>query len=270
MAASMRLFYMAIWRNWLSLKRYKVNFVFSLLSSGLLGFGLLLMAAAFDTGILERAMGTSNYVSFIVLGTSYQAWQSVALWGAAEMFRNELTTGQIDYTFACPFSRYAYIISNIGALAVQETLFFIPMFAVGLWFTRTTITLGGLALGLAATALSVAALSQMGACFASLVLRYRQVSGLFSLLNFAFQFLTGMFVPLQVLPSGLRTFGALVLPQSMGMDLLRHYVMGTRTLYAVPYEWAVLALQLVAYGILARVIVRWLERTARVQGLHYL
>ena len=54
------------------------------------------------------------------------------------------------------------------------------------------------------------------------------------------------------------------------MDLLRHYVMGTRTVLAVPYEWATLAAQVVVYAIVARFVVRWLERIARDQGLHYL
>ncbi len=54
------------------------------------------------------------------------------------------------------------------------------------------------------------------------------------------------------------------------MDLLRHYVMGTQTVIEVPYEWAVLGGQLIGYGILARVAIRRLERTAREEGLHYL
>jgi hypothetical protein len=54
------------------------------------------------------------------------------------------------------------------------------------------------------------------------------------------------------------------------MDLLRHYVMGTRTVLPVPYEWAVLGAQVVVYAIVARFVVGWLERIARDQGLHYL
>jgi len=252
------------------LKRYKVNFIVGLLSSVLWGGGMLVFALALDASLLERTIGTANYVSFMILGTSYQAWQGVALWGAAQMFRDELGTGQIDYTFTCPFSRYGYIISNIAAMAIQNTLFFLPMFCVGLWFTRSTLTLSGLLMGLGATLLSVASLSQMGACFAGLVLRHRQVTAVFDLFNFAFQMLTGMFVPLQVLPAPLRVFGILALPQSLGMDLLRHYVMGTRTVFAAPYEWGILVAQFLVLGVLARLSVRWLERSARQEGLHYL
>jgi ABC-2 type transport system permease protein len=270
MASNARLFYMAVWRNWLSLKRYKLNFVFELLTSALFGFGMLLIALGFDAALLERTIGTTNYVSFMIFGVAYQAWQNVALWGAASMFRDELSSGQIDYTFTCPFSRYGYIVSNVAALAVQSIAFFVPMFCVGLWFTRSTLSLSGLLLGLLATAVSVGALAQMGACFAALVLRSRQVTAVFGFFNFAFQMLTGMFVPLQVLPTMLRVVGIVTLPHSFGMDLLRHYVMGTRTVLSVPYEWAALVGQLVAYGILAKLAVKRLERTAREEGLHYL
>lgn len=269
MLSNARLLYMAVWRNWLTLKRYRLDFVFGLLSGALFGVGMLLFALAFDRDLLSRTLGTANWASFMILGIAYQTWQGVALWGAAEMFRGELNSGQIDYTFTCPFSRYGYIISNVAAKALMDSFGFIPMFAVGLWFTRTTVTPGGLVLGLAATALSVGALAQMGACFGALVLRHRQVTAVFSLFNFAFQMLTGMFIPLQVLPAALRAFGIVALPQSLGMDLLRHYVMGTRTVMAVAHEWAVLVGQFVVLGLLAALAVRRLERSAREEGLHY-
>jgi len=172
----LRLFYMAVWRNLLTLTRYKANFIFEILTSALFGFGMLILAVAFDTNLLGKMVGSTNYVAFIILGISYQSWQGTALWGAANMFRGELSTGQIDYTFTCPFSRYFYIVSNIAASSVQSTVFFLPMFCVGLYFTMETLTPLGLLLGLAATIVSVAALAQLGAIFASLVLRYREVT----------------------------------------------------------------------------------------------
>jgi ABC-2 type transport system permease protein len=269
MVSTARLFYMAVWRNWLSLKSYKLNYVFEILTSMFLGLGMLLLSLAFDASLLERTLGTKDYGSFMIIGIAFQAWQGIALWGAAGMLRDELGSGQIDYTFSCPFSRYLYIVCSIAASAARQTLFFAPTLGVALWFTRATVTGGGLLLGLLATMLSVAALAQMGACFAALVLRHQQISAVFGLIAFGFQMLTGMFIPIQVLPQALQVVGIVFLPQSFGMDLLRHYVMGTRTVLAVPYEWAVLAAQIVVYAIVARFTVGRLERIAKAQGLHY-
>jgi hypothetical protein len=73
-----------------------------------------------------------------------------------------------------------------------------------------------------------------------------------------------------VFPTPLRLVATTLLPLTYGMDLLRHYVMGTHTILSAPYEWGALAAQLLGLGLLARWSVGWLERTARDQGLHYL
>ena len=265
----LRLFYMAVWRNILTLTRYKANFIFEILTSVLFGFGMLILAVAFDMNLLGNMIGSTNYVAFIILGISYQSWQGIALWEAANMFRNELNTGQIDYTFTCPFSRYFYIVCNIAASAVQSTIFFLPLFCVGLYFTMETVTPLGLLLGLSATLISVAALAQLGAIFASLVLRYREVTAIFGFFNFAFQMLTGMFVPFQLLPLPLQIIGY-CLPITFGMDLMRYYVMKTIPIMPVTYEWIVLLVELVVLALIAKLAVLYLEKTAKEQGLHYL
>jgi len=269
MANPLKLFYVAVWRNFLTLSRYKANFIFTILTSALFGLGMLIFAFAFDASLLGRTVGTTNYVAFFILGVSFQSWQGIALWGASGMFQGELSTGQIDYTFSCPFSRYWYIVSNIAASAVQDAVFFIPMFCVGLWLTSSTLTTAGIVLGLTATVLSVAALAQLGAIFASLTLRYRQVTAIFGFFNFAFQILTGMFVPVQLLPIPLQIIGQ-SLPMTFGMDLLRYYVMKTTPIMAIEYEWLILFVQLVALSIIARLAILYLERTAKEQGLHYI
>ena len=269
MPSTFKLFYMTIWRNMLTLTRYKANFAFEILTSLLFGFGMLILAVAFDTSLLGTTVGSTNYVAFIILGISFQTWQGMALWGAANTFQGELSSGQIDYTFSCPFSRYWYIVSNIAASAVQSTLFFAPMLFVGLWFTRETLTPLGLLLGLAATMISVAALSQLGAIFAALVLKYRQVTAIFSFFNFAFQMLTGMFVPFQLLPDVLKLAGY-SLPMTFGMDLLRYYTMRTKPIMTIEYEWVGIFIQLAVLAMIAKITVMYLEKIAKEQGLHYI
>jgi len=185
------------------------------------------------------------------------------------MFQSELSTGQIDYTFSCPFSRYWYIVTNIGASAILSTVFFTPMLCVGLWFTRETLTPVGLLLGLIATLLTVVALAQLGTIFAALVLRFRQVTAIFSFFNFAFQMLTGMFVPFQLLPLALQVIGY-ALPPTFGMDLLRYYTMNTTSIMAIEYEWISLFALCISLSLIARLVTRYLERTAKEQGLHYI
>ncbi|MCS7119600.1 MAG: ABC transporter permease [Nitrososphaerota archaeon] len=265
----LKIFYMAVWRNLLTLTRYKVNFLFSIITSALWAAGMLLFSLAFDSIMLGRNVGTTNYVAFIVFGISFQSWQGTALWGAANMLQNELGTGQIEYTFTCPFSRYRYIVSNVAALAVQDSIFFLPMFCFGLWLANTTLTIHGLLLGLASTILSVAALVQWGVIFAALTLRYRQVTAVFSFFNFTIQMFSGMFIPLQILPAPLQIIGFSV-PVTFGMDLLRHYVMETFTIFNPMHEWVALLVQLALLSMTAKFVVSYLEGKAKEKGLHYI
>lgn len=127
--------------------------------------------------------------------------------------------------------------ATVGGYDVDKEVFFLPMFCAGLYFTMETLSSLGLLLGLAATIVSVAASSQLGVIFASLVLRYREITAIFGFFNFAFQMLSGMFVPFQLLPLPLRIIGY-CLPSTFGMDLMRHYVMGTTPILPIIYEWA--------------------------------
>ncbi|MEM4461638.1 MAG: ABC transporter permease [Candidatus Bathyarchaeia archaeon] len=268
-ASISRIFYMAVWRNLITLTRYKVNLLFSIITSALWASGMLLFSLAFDSSMLGRTVGTTNYVAFIVFGVSFQSWQGTALWGASSMLQSELSTGQIDYTFTCPFSRYRYIVSNVAALAIQDSIFFLPTFCVGLWLAITTLTVHGLLLGLLSVILSVAALVQFGVIFAALTLRYRQVTAVFSFFNFIIQMLSGMFIPIQILPALLQIIGFSI-PVTFGMDLLRHYVMGTLTIFDPINEWIILLIQLALLSLIAKIVVSYLEVKAKEKGLHYI
>jgi len=74
MVSPLTLFYMAVWREFRTLTRYKANFVFEILSSALFGFGMLVLAVAFDASLLGDTVGSTNYVAFITLGISFQSW----------------------------------------------------------------------------------------------------------------------------------------------------------------------------------------------------
>lgn len=269
MPSPLKLFYMSVWRNLLTLTRYKVNFLFSFLTSAIFGVGMLVFSLVIDGSLIGEAIGSTNYVAFLVLGFSFQSWQGTALRSASTMFQGELGSGQIDYTLSCPFSRYWYMVTNIAALAVQDSLFFIPMFSVGVLLTQSTATASGIGLGVLATAVSVASLAQLGVIFGALVLKFRQVTAIFGFFNLAFQIFTGMLLPVQLLPEQVRPIGY-GFPQTFGMDLLRHYVMKTNTIMPVEYEWASLFIQMAILAVIARLTVLYMERAAKEQGLHYI
>jgi ABC-2 type transport system permease protein len=81
--------------------------------------------------------------------------------------------------------------------------------------------------------------------------------------------LSGMLVPIQILPTPLQIIGFSI-PVTFGMDLLRHYIMGTFTIFNHIHEWIILIVQLALLSLIAKFVVSYLESKAKEEGLHYI
>jgi len=262
-----RLSLLSTWRRIKIITRYKVNFVLELLMSLIWGLGLLLFVFIVDSAKLESTIGTSNYFSFLLLGLAFQAYNSAALWGAPYEVQSELTTGQVEYTFATPVPMYYYILSYSISQAIVGTIFdLFPMFFIATIFSGRIPSPYSILLTLVSIVLTFLALSQLGVIMACLLLMFKNVSALNSLLSFLFQMATGMLIPVQFMPNELRLFSFMI-PLTHGMDLARHFLIGTKTVWPIELELFALFLSLILLTIVARFSVSYVEKKAKVEGL---
>lgn len=265
---TVRLGYMVSWRRVKEMIRYKANFVFGLLSSVAWSAAMLLVAPLYSAANVGSIVGTQNFISFLLLGIAFQSYQSVALWSASGHLQWELSVGITDYVFASPVSRYWYMVSISVANALAESIFFVPMFIVAILFTNFTFSAVELMLSLVAVALSVFVLIQIGVLFSALVLQFKQVSSIFGFLNLAFQMLTGMLVPLQMLPEPLK-IASTFFPQTFGIDLSRHHLLHSSLVFPYMFEWLMLLLELLILAAVSLIALKYIERVAKKQGLHF-
>lgn len=257
------------WRRLAELFRYRMNLVWGVLSPLMWSAAFLLLVPLYSTMEMSSAIGTADYGAYLLLGLSMISFQSVALWGGSNNFNWELTTGLIDYSFSSPVSKYAYVESVIISDAlVSLVLYDAPFLAVAFYLAARVLSLSGIAYGLTAYVLSILVLSQIGVTFSALTLLYKNVSNLFEFFNMAFQFLTGMIIPLQVLPGFVRVASVFV-PLTFGIDLSRHYVLSSSTVFPVPLEWAGLLLQLIGLGLTSLLVFGFVESRARKNGFQY-
>ncbi len=159
------------------------------------------------------------------------------------------------------------MLSSSFSQAVVGTLFgIIPMFATAF------ILLGDLpsplALLMTCTTLSLTflALCQIGVIMSSAILIFKDISAVMSILNFLFQIATGMFVPLQFMPDPIRIL-AFLIPVTHGIDLSRHFILGTSTVWPVEVELGMLFVFIIGIGLLARASTLYLEKKAKKEGL---
>ena len=166
-----------------------------------------------------------------------------------------------------PVSRYAYMLSYVFSDAVVATLFQVaPMSIIAVLFSPVSLSLSGMVPSLAVIALTFLVFCQIGVLFSCALLLFKNVTALGSFMNFLFQFGTGMFVPLQLMPEAFKSV-AFVIPLTQGMDLTRHFLIGSNTVWPVELELGALVFFFVAFAVLARFAVSYVENKAKTEGL---
>lgn len=258
--------YMTVWRRIKEITRYKLNFILDLAMNFVWGIGLMIFVFVIDPAKLGGAIGSSNYFIFLLVGIAFQSFQGASTWGAWEI-RDELTRGQIEYTFASPVSRYLYIFSNSFSQAVIGAIFGVmPMFTIAFIFLGNIPSPLTILLVCITLVLTLLALCQLGVIMSSAILIFKDISAVMSILNFLFQIATGMFVPVQLMPEPMKML-AFLIPLTHGIDLARHFIMGSNTIWPLEVELGMLTLLLVVFGLLARATTSYLERKAKKEGL---
>ncbi|NHV98498.1 MAG: ABC transporter permease [Thaumarchaeota archaeon] len=259
------IFRMAVWRRIKEITRYKLNFTVELIMSFIWGLGLMIFGFIIDPAKLG-SIGSSNYAVFLLIGVAFQNYQGAATWGAWEI-KDELTRGQIEYTFASPVSRYVYMLSSSFSQAVVGTLFgIIPMFATAFILLGSLPSPSALLMTCVSLFLTFLALCQIGVIMSSAILIFKDISAVMSILNFLFQIATGMFVPLQFMPDPIRIL-AFLIPITHGIDLSRHFILGTSTVWPVEVELGMLFVFIIGIGLVAKASTFYLERKAKKEGL---
>ena len=84
----------------------------------------------------------------------------------------------------------------------------------------------------------------VGYIFASLGMRFRPQGFIVTTVSFIFSLLSGILIPLSVFPNEIRIFSYLI-PYTWSIDLSRHYLLGTDTLFSPSEEFVYLFLSVV-------------------------
>jgi ABC-type uncharacterized transport system permease subunit len=259
--------FMVTWRRIKEIKRYKVNFVLETVMSFVWGLtNYVIFAFLTDPTKLRNTIGITNYPLFLLIGIAFQAYQTASIWGAWEI-QGELMRGQIEYTFASPVSRYSYMLSHSLSQAIIGTIFnLLPMFAIVGIFSGILPAPAALLMTCISVILTFLVLCQIGVIITSATLILKNVSAIMQVLNFLLQMASGMLLPVQFMPEPVKVL-AFILPMTHGIDLARHFILGTSTIWPVEVELGALVALLLVFGVLAKFSTSYLERKAKREGL---
>ncbi len=208
--------------------------------------------------------GTSDYMSFIVIGSALTNFINAVFWGMGYSMKTDMDAGVLEANWLAPVPR--------------------PLLLIGRTFTSITITtitslamigIAALIFGFHPTGDVLAAVGTIipmliglygfGFAFAALVLIMREANTLVDTSSFLVQIFSGSSFPVQALPRWLLPV-SLALPLTYGFDAVRGWLLHTRTLLPIEVEIALLVLFMFIFIALGMWVFGALERRVRMLG----
>ncbi len=166
-----------------------------------------------------QAAGTTNYIGFIVVGTTAWMWLNLTLWSVGTSLRNEQLRGTLESNWLTPVPRFALLLGSAAAHALNF-LFFLLIggleFVLLLGVRFHLHPLGTLA----AVALTVPWVYGLGMAFAAMVLWVKEAQAMVYFVRAVFLVFAGMTFPVAVLPDWMRAVAAW-LPLTRSIAALR-------------------------------------------------
>jgi ABC-2 type transport system permease protein len=175
--------------------------------------------------------------------------------------------GQFEEIFLTPVSGLEYILSWSVFGISRVTIESVPILILALLSNLLTIKPLNLLLFICSFVISIIASFGFVFLFFGLTLLLKDADELVSLVGNAAPLIGGMFFPVTVLPKFLR-YVSYVFPFTWGLDLSRHFLMGTKTIFDLKSEFmifTVISFLYIIAGYLSYVI---LQHKARQKGVH--
>ncbi|MEJ2706849.1 MAG: ABC transporter permease [Anaerolineales bacterium] len=255
-------------KDWYEYWRYPLNVVSTILQPIIWLTPVYFMGRAFSVNGEARGFaaysGTSDYMSFILLGSVLAQFVSAVFWGMGFSLKKDMDAGVLESNWMAPVSR--------PLLLVGRTL---TSMLVTAFSSLAMLALAGLLFGFHPTGNALAAflttlpvlvgLYGFGFAFAALVLIVREANTMVDMSNFLVQLFTGADFPVTVLPKWLLPV-SLAIPLTYGFDAVRAWLLHTRTLIPLWAEIVVLVASMFLFIALGLAAFRALERRVRRLG----
>lgn len=265
----------ALWaiaaKEWAIFKRYPSWVISMLVWPVLFPIGYIFGAKALSgpdgasLATFARLTGTSDYISYIVLGTVLWMWLNMTLWDVGMYLRQEQMRGTLESNWLCPTWRVSMMLGG-GLMKLAVSLAFMVVSLLEFRLVWGVNVLGGnIWPALVALLLTVPIVHGIGIAFASLVLRFKEANALVFLVRGIFMIFCGVSFPVAVLPGWMRAV-ADVLPLTYAIRAIRDSLLVNASFAQVWPDLRVLivfavVLPLVGYGVFGLT-----ERRARRTG----
>ena len=220
-------------------------------------------AGAGGSGLAGYA-GTTDYMSFIIVGAVLSSFVSSVFWGMGYALKTEMDSGVLESNWLAPLPRPLFLVGQTLASLALTALTSAGVVLLGWWLFDFRVTGNAFAALLVAIPLLLA-LYGFGFAFAGLVLLLKEANTLIDVSDYSVSLLSGSQFPVSVLPPALFAV-SLALPLTYGYDAVRGLLLGSKTLLPISYEVGILLGFMVVMGVLGYAVFRRVEQLCQRLG----
>lgn len=238
----LRALYVIARKDWKVFWRYPLNAVSNIFQPIIWITPVYFMGKAFSTdgqalGFAAYS-GTSDYMSFILLGTVLTNFILTVFWGMGYALKNDMDAGVLESNWLTPVPRLLILVGRTLSSLLVTAITSAIMLLIGAALFGFQPTGNTLAAFLTAIPMLIG-LYGFGFAFAAVVLLMREANTLVDVSSFLVQGFSGTNFPVKSLPTWLIPI-ALILPLTYGLDAVRGLLLQSDTLLPIQVEIAIL------------------------------
>lgn len=263
---------LAVWAiarmDWKQYWRYPLNAISSVFEPVVWLTPIYFMGLAFSVNGQARGFagyaGTSDYISFVIIGNALSNFIGSVFWGMGYALKNDMDAGVLESNWLSPLSRPLILVGKTINNLLITTLTSLGIFLCAGIVFGVNITGNALAAVMSALPMLIG-LYGFGFAFAALVLLVRDANTLVDTGNYLVMTFSGSNFPVNALPRWLLPI-SLALPTTYGFDAVRSWLLGTQTILPISTEIGILIVSMVLLIAIGLRAFHALERHVRVKG----
>jgi ABC-2 type transport system permease protein len=259
-----------IHREWVIFTRYPswviALFIWPLIFPMMYIFTARALAGPDGSGlaVFMKMTGASDFIGYIVIGSTVWMWQNVVLWDVGFALRNEQMRGTLESNWLSPTWRFSYLLGHSGPQLVSMMMFFsITALEFGLMFhVRLN---GSVWMILLMVLAAIPSIYGLGFAFASLVITVKEANAFVFLIRGLVMIFCGITFPISLLPGWMQSI-AQWLPQSYLIHGMRAAAFSNAGIRELAPDLIPLLLFGTFWLVVGYFTFLWMERRARMTG----
>ncbi|TQJ31114.1 ABC transporter permease [Microbacterium sp. SLBN-146] len=206
----------------------------------------LLLGAAFlvngNASGLEQTAGTDDLPGWLMLGMAVSAWIIGVITTVAVDLQSGRATGTLEIQWTGGVRPTVLTFGSALAGFALTTLASLLLLVLAVFLLGARFRLEGLPVALLISLVMLVAVTGIALALAALILLIRRGDAVLDILGYVIAIFSGIAFPVVVLPGPLFAF-SLVWPTTWGLDLLRHALIDSRTIFPEPTMWTFFLLE---------------------------